>query len=53
MSVTSMMREFTIRTRMVGAVVVVMLALVAVGGVGIAAQWRAGAANAAFVEASE
>jgi methyl-accepting chemotaxis protein len=43
------MRRFTIRNRMLGAVAVVTIALLGVGGVGVAAQLYARAENARFI----
>jgi phosphoglycerate-specific signal transduction histidine kinase len=49
MNLTSLMRRFTIRTRMLGAIAVVAVALLAVGGTGLAAQLYARSVNASFV----
>ena len=49
MNVTLLMRRFTIRTRMLGAVGVVALALLGVGGVGLAAQFYARSVSASFL----
>jgi methyl-accepting chemotaxis protein len=49
MNPTLLMRRFTIRTRMLGTVAVVAVALLAVGGVGLAAQWYARSVSAAFI----
>ncbi len=49
MNLTQMMRSFTIRTRMLGAIVVVALALLSVGGVGLAAQFYTRSVNATFI----
>ena len=43
-------RSFTIRTRMLGAVAIVALGLMSVGGLGLAAQLYARSANHSFVE---
>jgi len=50
MTISQIMRSFTIRTRMLGAVVIVMMALLCVGAVGLSAQSYARATNKAFIE---
>jgi len=50
MNISLLMRRFTIRTRMLGAIAVVTLALLAVGGVGLAAQLYARSVNTSFVD---
>ena len=49
MNLTQLTRRFTIRTRMLGTVAMVTIALLAVGGVGLAAQFYARSVNADFV----
>src|SRR5258705_1575766 len=49
MNLTQLIRSFTIRTRMLGAVAIVTIALLGVGGVGLAAQYYARTVNANFV----
>ena len=49
MNLTQLIRSFTIRTRMLGAVAIVTIALLGVGGVGLAAQFYARTVNANFV----
>jgi len=49
MNLTQLTRRFTIRTRMLGTVAVVTIALLAVGGVGLAAQFYARSVNASFI----
>lgn len=49
MDFTRLMRLVTIRTRMLGSVGMVMLALLTIGGVGIAAQFYARSVNASFI----
>ena len=49
MNLTRMMRSFTIRTRMLGAIAIVAIALLSVGGVGLAAQFYARSVNATFI----
>jgi methyl-accepting chemotaxis protein len=49
MNLTQLTRRFTIRTRMLGTVAVVTIALLAVGGVGLAAQFYARSMNATFI----
>ncbi|WP_328589497.1 methyl-accepting chemotaxis protein [Piscinibacter terrae] len=49
MNLTQLTRRFTIRTRMLGTVALVAIALLAVGGVGLAAQFYARSVNNAFV----
>ncbi len=49
LNLTQTMRRFTIRTRMLGTVALVALALLAVGGVGLGAQLHARSVSAAFV----
>ena len=49
MNLTHLMRGFTIRTRMLATVGIVAVALLAVGGVGLAAQFYARSVNTSFV----
>ncbi len=49
MSISWLMRRFTIRTRMLGAIAVVTIALFGVAGVGLLSQLYARSVNAAFV----
>ncbi|WP_280152176.1 methyl-accepting chemotaxis protein [Piscinibacter sp. XHJ-5] len=49
MNLTLLLRGFTIRTRMLATVAIVAIALLAVGGVGLAAQFYARSINASFV----
>jgi methyl-accepting chemotaxis protein len=49
MTPRAMMRLFTIRTRMLGAVVIVTMALLSVGGLGLAAQLYARESNQRFM----
>jgi hypothetical protein len=49
MNLTQLIRRFTIRTRMLGAVAMVCLALLAVGGVGLASQYYARTVNNDFL----
>jgi methyl-accepting chemotaxis protein len=49
MNLTRLIRRFTIRTRMLATVGLVSVALLAVGGVGLAAQFYARSVNADFV----
>ena len=49
MVLTQLMRRFTVRARMLGTVAIVTIALLAVGGVGLAAQFYARSVNASFI----
>ncbi len=49
MNLTSLMRRFTIRTRMLGAIAIVTMALLTVGGMGIAAQLYTRSVDSAFI----
>jgi methyl-accepting chemotaxis protein len=49
MNLTQLMRRFTVRARMLGTVAIVTIALLAVGGVGLAAQLYARSVNASFI----
>src|SRR5258706_8464177 len=49
MKLTQLIRHFSIRTRMLGIVGAVTIALLAVGGVGLAAQLYARSVNTAFI----
>ena len=49
MNPISLMRRFTIRTRMFGAIAVVLLALLAMGGAGLAGQQRARGVSESFI----
>ena len=49
-NLTLMMRAFTVRTRMLGAVVIVALALLCVAAVGIAGQFYSRAVSSSFVK---
>ena len=49
MKLTQLIRHFSIRTRMLGIVGAVTIALLAVGGVGLAAQFYARSVNAEFI----
>ncbi len=49
MNLTRLIRHFSVRTRMLGIVGAVTIALLAVGGVGLAAQFYARSMNTAFI----
>lgn len=49
MSLNSLMRRFTIRFRMLGAIVVVALALGLIGAIGVAAQLYANSITTALI----
>ena len=49
MNLNLLMRKFTIRTRMLSTVGIVAIALLAVGGVGLAAQFYARSVSASFI----